>query len=67
MKNIYHSDIYQFNKPVQSYWEDQQKENLNLDHYVDLLNNANFLFKLQGLLVGTRYSFSQKTLTNFRF
>ncbi len=43
------------------------KENLNLDHYVDLLNNANFLFKLQGLLVGTRYAFSQKTLTNFRF
>ena len=31
MKNIYHSDIYQFNTPVQSYWEDQQKENLNLD------------------------------------
>ena len=31
MKNIYHSDIYQFNTPVSSYWEDQPSENLNLD------------------------------------
>ena len=31
MKNIYHSDIYQFNTPVSSYWEDQTSENLNLD------------------------------------
>ena len=31
MKNIYHSDIYQFNTPVSSYWEDHSSENLNLD------------------------------------
>jgi len=31
MKNIYHSDIYQFNTPVSSYWEDHSNENLNLD------------------------------------
>ena len=31
MKNIYHSDIYQFNTPVSSYWEDHSSENLNLE------------------------------------
>ena len=30
MKNIYHSDIYKFEKPVKSYWEDTTKENFNL-------------------------------------
>ncbi len=30
MKNIYHSDIYKFEKPVSSYWEDTTKENFNL-------------------------------------
>ena len=31
MKNIYHSDIYKFEKPVNSYWEDTTKENFNLN------------------------------------
>jgi len=31
MSNIYHSDIYQFNKPVPSYWEATSSENLDLD------------------------------------
>ncbi len=31
MKNVYHSDIYNFNKPVSSYWEATSAENLNLD------------------------------------
>ena len=31
MKNIYHSDIYKFNTPVKSYWEDNSQENLNLE------------------------------------
>ena len=31
MSNIYHSDIYQFNKPVSSYWEATSSENLNLE------------------------------------
>ena len=31
MKNIYHSDIYKFNTPVKSYWEDNLQENLNLE------------------------------------
>ena len=30
MENIYHSDIYNFEKPVNSYWEDTTKENFNL-------------------------------------
>ena len=31
MKNIYHLDIYKFNTPVKSYWEDNSQENLNLE------------------------------------
>ena len=31
MKNLYHSDMYQFNSPVKSYWEDTTKVNLNLE------------------------------------
>jgi len=30
MKNIYHSDIYKFDKPVNSYWEDTVNDNFNL-------------------------------------
>ena len=30
MNNIYHSDIYKFEKPVNSYWEDTTNENFNL-------------------------------------
>ena len=30
MQNIYHSDIYNFKKPVDSYWEETTKENFNL-------------------------------------
>ena len=30
MKNIYHSDIYKFETPINSYWEDISQENLNL-------------------------------------
>jgi len=30
MKNIYHSDIYKFDTPIKSYWEDTSNENLNL-------------------------------------
>lgn len=30
MKNIYHSDIYKFDTPTSSYWEDISSENLNL-------------------------------------
>ena len=31
MKNLYHSDIYKFDTPVRSYWEDILQENLNLE------------------------------------
>ena len=31
MKNLYHSDIYKFDTPVSSYWEDTSSENLNLE------------------------------------
>ena len=31
MNNVYHPDIYQFNKPVRSYWEATSSENLNLE------------------------------------
>ena len=30
MENIYHSEIYKFEKPVSSYWEDTSQENFNL-------------------------------------
>tara|TARA_B100001057_G_scaffold439656_1_gene473004 strand:+ start:149 stop:1495 length:1347 start_codon:yes stop_codon:yes gene_type:complete len=30
MQNIYHQDIYNFKKPVDSYWEETTKENFNL-------------------------------------
>ena len=30
MNNIYHSDIYKFEKPVNSYWEDTSKDSFNL-------------------------------------
>ena len=42
-------------------------QNLNLEHWRDILNNNDKLFKIQGMLVGKRYSFTQKTLSNFRF
>ena len=31
MNNIYHPDIYQFDKQVSSYWEDTSSENLQID------------------------------------
>ena len=31
MSNVYHSDIYQFNKPVSSYWEATSSE-INLEY-----------------------------------
>ena len=31
MKNIYHSDIYKFETPINSYWEDISQENLNIE------------------------------------
>ena len=39
MKNIYHSDIYKFEKPINSYWEDTTKENFNLDRLTKDLNS----------------------------
>ena len=30
MKNIYHSDIYKFNTPVKSYWEDNSQRKSKL-------------------------------------
>ena len=31
MNNLYHSDIYKFDTPVSSYWEDTSSENLQID------------------------------------
>ena len=39
MKNIYHSDIYKFEKPVNSYWEDTTKENFNLNKLTKDINS----------------------------
>ncbi len=39
MKNIYHSDIYKFEKPVNSYWEDTTKENFNLEKLTNDINS----------------------------
>ena len=42
-------------------------EKIILEHWIDTLNNSDKLFKIQGMFVGKRYSFNQKTLSNFRF
>ena len=39
MKNIYHSDIYKFDTPVSSYWEDTSSENLNLEKLTKDINS----------------------------
>ena len=39
MKNIYHSDIYKFEKPVNSYWEDTTKEKFNLEKLIKDINS----------------------------
>ena len=39
MKNIYHSDIYKFEKPVNSYWEDTTNENFNLNKLTKDINS----------------------------
>ena len=45
MKNIYHSDIYKFEKPVNSYWEDTTSENFNLKKENEILLNENSRLK----------------------
>ena len=39
MKNLYHSDIYKFDTPVSSYWEDVSSENLNLEKLTKDINS----------------------------
>ena len=39
MTNIYHSDIYKFDKPVNSYWEDTTKENFNCNKLTKDINS----------------------------
>ncbi len=39
MKNIYHTDIYKFDTPVSSYWEDTYSENLNLEKLTKDINS----------------------------
>ena len=39
MKNLYHSDIYKFDTPVSSYWEDTSSENLNLERLSSDINS----------------------------
>jgi glycine/D-amino acid oxidase-like deaminating enzyme len=39
MKNIYHSDIYNFSSPVNSYWEDTSNDNLNLEKLIKDINS----------------------------
>ena len=38
MKNLYHSDIYKFNTPVKSYWEETSNEKLNLEKLTKNVN-----------------------------
>ena len=38
MKNLYHSDIYKFNTPVKSYWEETSNEKLNLERLTKNIN-----------------------------
>ncbi len=39
MQNIYHPDIYNFKKPVDSYWEETTKENFNLHKLTKDINS----------------------------
>ena len=39
MKNIYHSDIYKFETPTNSYWEDTSQENLNIEKLTKDINS----------------------------
>ena len=39
MENLYHSDIYKFNTPIRSYYEDTSSENLNLDKLTNDVNS----------------------------
>jgi glycine/D-amino acid oxidase-like deaminating enzyme len=39
MKNIYHSDIYNFSSPVNSYWEDTSNDDLNLEKLIKDINS----------------------------
>ena len=39
MNNIYHQEIYQFNTPVSSYWEDTSSENLEIDRLKKDINS----------------------------
>ncbi len=39
MKNIYHSDIYKFEKPINSYWENSTKKNFNLEKLTKDINS----------------------------
>ena len=38
MKNLYHSDIYKFNTPVKSYWEETTNEKINLEKLTKNIN-----------------------------
>ena len=38
MNNLYHSDIYKFNTPVKSYWEETSNEKLNLEKLTKNIN-----------------------------
>ena len=61
MKNIYHSDIYKFEKPVNSYWEDTVKENLNLKR---LTENV----KSEVVVIGVNtFPWTEKQLSKFAF
>jgi len=39
MKNLYHANIYKFDTPVSSYWEDTSSENLNLEKLTKDINS----------------------------
>ena len=39
MNNLYHSDIYKFDTPVSSYWEDTSSENLDLEKLTKDINS----------------------------
>jgi len=39
MKNIYHTDIYKFDTPIRSYWEDTHCENLDLEKLTKDINS----------------------------
>ena len=65
MKNLYHSDIYKFDIPVSSYWEDISSEKLNFKKLTQDTNSE--IVVIGGGYTGLLHSFKKADPCNSRF